>query len=248
MIGKFLARLDLAAKAPIDRLHSVVREFRRIPYENLTKIISFGEKKVDPFRDTDEVLEGFLRDGAGGTCFSIVNALRGCLSASGIETRVMLADRHYGPNTHCALMARLEGREWLLDPGFLVFEPIAFPGGRCAAPQGAIEWNPSGDRVEAVTVYPNGHRKSRYHLRPVAVSEDDFRGAWTASFAFEMMQYPVVTQILEDGRHVYLKNGHWMVNGRYVESLSARDLPGRIASLGIKSSLAKRALQILGKA
>jgi arylamine N-acetyltransferase len=242
MLADFLGPLPTSA---YDRMATILAAFRRIPYENLTKIIRFDQAR-DPFRDAAELIRGFLSDGSGGTCFSIVNALQEVLAEAGIESRVVLADRNYGPDSHCALVARAEQREWLLDPGYLVFTPVPFPEGQVAAPGGNLQWKAEGDRLIAATVYPNGHRKIRYALKPERVGADQFRGAWRRSFEFEMMQYPVVTRIMDDGRHVYLRNGYLMENGRPLSTLAPDQIPSFVGSLGIRPQLAERALEILG--
>jgi hypothetical protein len=245
VIEAFLRTLELPAD-PKERLTQIVRSFRKIPYENLTKIIRHD--RGPGLETAEEVLSGYLDNGSGGTCFSIVNALHETLSAAGIDSHVVLADRHYGPDTHCALLTHIEGKEWLLDPGYLIFEPIELPRGKTRAPGGEMQWSLRGDRIEASTVFPNGFRKIRYTLKPQRVSKDGFVDAWKRSFDFEMMNYPVVTRILDDGRHVYLRDGNLMVDGKRQSALGTEEIPGVVESLGIRSDLARRALRVLGRA
>lgn len=246
MIETLLQRLDLPVD-PLERMTRIVRAFRMIPYENLTKIIRHDGRPGEALETADEIVTGYLERGSGGTCFSIVNTLQRTLSAAGIESNVVLADRHYGSDTHCALVAPLDGREWLLDPGYLIFEPIEIPGGKSPAPGGVMEWSIVGDRIEAATTFPNGFRKLRYSLKMKPVSQHDFTDAWKRSFEFEMMNYPVVTKLLEDGSHVYLRGSHLMVDGKTRHALSSTDIPTVVESWGIHPSLARRALEILGR-
>jgi arylamine N-acetyltransferase len=228
----------------IDALRAILDEFRAIPYENLSKIVRHEERGA-VLESADEILRDHRRRGTGGTCFSIVNALHETLRDAGVPSRFHLADRHYGRDTHCALVADVDGRQWLLDPGFLVFEPVPFPEGRAAAPGGSIVWEPRADRVEAATLYPNGHRKARYSLKPVPAGRDEFLAAWRRSFEFEMMRTPVITY-LESGRHVYLRDGHLRIDGRYIGRLDLRGIEEWAERSGIERELTRRALDIVG--
>jgi arylamine N-acetyltransferase len=244
MIETFLRDLDLPSGTTArDRIARILGAFRRIPYENLSKIIAFDARRADAY-DAEELLRGFYRSGSGGTCFSIVNALGQVMQAAGIRTSIRLADRRSGDDSHCLLIA--EDR-WILDPGYLVFEPVDFPEGSVPAPGGRLCWTARGDRILAETVFPNGHRKLRYTLKPAPVGRDDFVGAWKRTFDFEMMRSSVLTRIAEDGRHHYLRDGHYMIDGRTVRRLGAAEIPGAAAEFGVAPEVAERAMRILGR-
>ena len=156
----------------------------------------------------DEVIRDYLRYGAGGTCFSLTAACIAVFAACGIEAHPILADRHYGVDTHCALVFPQESGLRLLDPGYLIHEPIRLP---TAAPVtvtrgfNTIELAPrnGGKTVELFTVV-NNSRKSRLIYKISLLDGAEFGRAWERSFAWEMMTYPVLTRNCR-GVHQYLQ-------------------------------------------
>lgn len=62
--------------------------------------------------------------GIGGSCFSLTAALLHLLRSLGWPAVPLLADRRYGQNTHCALVVWIEDRPHLVDPGYLIVDPI----------------------------------------------------------------------------------------------------------------------------
>jgi arylamine N-acetyltransferase len=230
----------------IQLVRSVLTAFRRIPYENLTKIIAFDERPGGALRRADELLRDHLERGAGGTCFSIVNAMFEALQVCGFEPRRMLGDRSYGEDMHAALSVTVRGEEWLLDPGYLVFEPVPFPEGEVAAPGGRMQWRSTPRGVEAATVFANGHRKIRYTLKPQSVTRGRFLEAWRRSFDLEMMGYPVMTCVDARGRHVYVRGPHYMVDGRFVRRLGPEEVVGVASEQGIAPDITRRAISIVG--
>ena len=49
--------------------------------------------------------------------------------AYGYEAQPVLADRTYGPDTHCAVLVTIDGRKHLLDPGYLIVRPVPLEDG-----------------------------------------------------------------------------------------------------------------------
>lgn len=106
-------------------LSRLTRRLAEIPYENVTKILA-RERGAPAF----PVFEGPLSSDAGGTCFAATRHAWELLSASGYEVYPVMADRTYGLNTHCALIVAVEGKKYLVDPGFLLPLPVELEGGR----------------------------------------------------------------------------------------------------------------------
>ena len=109
-------------------VESVAAAFSSLPYENLTKILKHDREGGVARRGPEEVIRDHIRLGSGGTCFSLTAALLHVLRALGLRAEPILADRHYGENTHCALLVWLDGEPHLLDPGYLILKPLALPG------------------------------------------------------------------------------------------------------------------------
>lgn len=193
--------------------------FAHIPYENLSKIIksdsvvSSGSAKRFP----DEVLREYLHVGTGGTCFSLTAAFIAILNTLGFEAHPILADRHYGTDTHCALVFFREQDIFLLDPGFLIHQPTRLPKTEplaIATEFNILELRPqeAGQKIELVTVVKNS-RRSRLTYKVSPVDGPAFERAWERSFTWEMMTYPVLTRY-SSGRHYYLQGNQLRIRDR----------------------------------
>ncbi|RME21893.1 MAG: hypothetical protein D6806_13840, partial [Deltaproteobacteria bacterium] len=103
-------------------LESIGKAFSRLPYENFSKVVSLGDETsaARARRSPRQVIEQNMELGAGGTCFSLTATLIHLARSAGFEATPILADRHYGTDTHCAMLVHIGGRPHLLDPGFLI--------------------------------------------------------------------------------------------------------------------------------
>jgi hypothetical protein len=252
----FLDRFAIDPDLPRDQLvDRVTKAFRFIPYENLTKILKAGSviSAGSAMRYPDEVIGDFLKWGTGGTCFSLTAALAGVLDSLGIEVYPILADRHYGPDTHCGLiMVRPDGELLLLDPGYLLFAPLRVPSeGPESFDNGfnRVELLPAsgGTRLELYTIVKN-NRKLRLTFKVEPVSDDAFGRAWERSFAFEMMTYPVLTRHA-DGCHQYLQGNVLAVRDsrrtRRVALTPDKQIEFFVVAAGMDKNIVTRALEIV---
>lgn len=238
---------------PGETLRAVLRAFARLPYENLTKILAdaasgnAAQARRTPF----DVLRDHAAWGTGGTCFSLTATLRHLLRALGFDAEPLLADRPYGPDTHCALAVWLDGAPHLVDPGYLLVEPVPLSAAdpqRVRTSFNEIDLVPrAGGRLELHTV-ARGTRSLRMTFKTEPVDWGQFLNVWDDSFDWEMMRYPVVTQV-RDGRHVYLQGNRLQVRGgERVErtELDPAQLSQRIAAtFGIDAGVVRRALATL---
>ncbi|SVE50279.1 uncharacterized protein METZ01_LOCUS503133, partial [marine metagenome] len=128
-LGDFARHFRLQREAPQTLLvENVAAAFASLPYENLTKILKHDREGEVARRGPQEVISDHIRLGSGGTCFSLTAALLHVLRGLGLRAEPILADRHYGENTHCALLVWLNDQPHLLDPGYLVLKPLPLPG------------------------------------------------------------------------------------------------------------------------
>lgn len=213
-LAAFLGVPDLSGigPAPVDRICDA---FSRLPYENLTKVIKRSEviSPASARRLPDEVIVDHLRYGTGGTCFSLTAALIAVLSRFGVAAWPILADRRYGPDTHCAVLIILNGAPYLVDPGYLIHRPVALPGEQVRCHENrfnTVELLPAGpQRVELFTRSGNDRRyRLTYKIDPV--DGPTFAAAWTRSFNWEMMAYPVLTRVTAAAHH-YLQGNELRV-------------------------------------
>jgi len=212
ILERFLARFAIDPNQPSGLLlGQVTASLANIPYENLTKIIKASSvvSAASAMRYPDEVIGDFLKWGTGGTCFSLTAALAAVLDALGIDAYPVLADRHYGVNTHCGLiMPGLDGGLRLLDPGYLLFAPLPVPRDKPAyfdTPFNRVELLPiaGNTKLDLYTIVKN-NRKLRLTFKLDPIDDTAFAYAWEQSFAFEMMTYPILTRHA-DGCHQFLQ-------------------------------------------
>lgn len=244
--------------ADLQRLGSITESFARLPWENLTKLLrkhaALEEGRATQrsrLRFADEVLDDHARFGAGGTCFSLTNALRRIVTDLGYRARPVMADMRHGANVHCALRVELDGRALLLDPGYLVAEPVPLPRERAVAVEQAgqrMEYRATegGAVVELRTRNARGEERLRYRLRPAPVADEEFVRHWIASFDADGMRGLHLNRIDETTRLSAHDLNLRIDDGRDKSNLKLRDdWPEEVGHrFGIDANLARRAFEI----
>jgi arylamine N-acetyltransferase len=255
---RFLNHFSLSENLPHGKLlRRVVQAFATIPYENLTKIIQDEEGGAPERarRHPAQVLSDHISLGTGGTCFALTAALIYLLRSLGWQAEPILADRRYGTNTHCALLVWIEGKPHLLDPGYLILEPVPLWSGGPRSLQTSfnrvvLEPGAEGSKLDLYTVRSQAHTmRLTYKLAPVDPLE--FLRVWDQSFDWDMMTYPLLTRVDGDCQ-LYLRGNRYQVRtatGVRTERISSGLLPARIErDFGISRAVAARAISILGEA
>jgi len=238
-----------------DLLLQFAKSFKNMPFENLTKILKSSQviSAESAMRYPDEVIADHLKFGTGGTCFSLSATFVAILDIFGIKAYPILADRHYGPNTHCGLMVLGEDNSfYILDPGYLLFAPVKI------SPEKPIyidtEFNrvelipqDSGKKIELYTSV-KGNRKLRLTFKIEPVSDEAFKKAWVDSFAFEMMSYPVVTRVF-NGSHQYMQGNLFAertaTSTKRIELHLEKQIEFLVKNIGINENIVKRSLEIV---
>jgi arylamine N-acetyltransferase len=253
-MGHFQLDAGDGARRRPQALAAVTRAFARIPYENVTKIIRRAEAGGDEQarRGPGEVIAGHIRWGAGGTCFSLTSALRFLLRALGWDAEYILADRRYGRDTHSALLVWIDGGAHLLDPGYLLTEPVPLATGAPTVVASAGERllltpDATGGKVDLATLR-GGRRVHRLTYKVAPVDDGEFGKAWDASFRWDMMRYPLLARV-SGARRSYLRGSMLQVSD--ADSVRRRDVPqdelveNVAREFGIHPSLVARALDLL---
>ena len=235
-------------------LNEIVCAFSRLPYENITKIIKHAEfgTPEKARRYPEEVVRDHISWGAGGTCFSLTSALLHLVRSLGFEAEYILADRRYGQDTHCALLVWLDGVPHLIDPGFLIIDPVPLvPGADRVIHTGfnriVLSQEGSEDRI-ALTTVRQGSRTYRLTYKTSLVDNGQFLKAWDASFDWDMMRYPLLTRAAAAGQ-IYLRGSRLRISK--ADTVESRDLrgddlvPGISAEFSIDPSVVARAISIL---
>ena len=198
-----IARID-QQRPDSQNLEKVLRRFSQLPYENLSKIIKLNRnREQNHLRFPAEVINDHERFRLGGTCFSLTYFLKTILDYLGYSTDFLMADMRSGDNTHCALMIQQDGKEYLVDPGYLLNRPLDLsqtsPGNRIYLRKESEEnrfslWTPNGKEM-----------KKRYSFNKVATESEQFFNYWENSFHLMTMHGICLSKYDENG-FVYLHN------------------------------------------
>ncbi|MFA4973210.1 MAG: arylamine N-acetyltransferase [bacterium] len=200
------------AGADLAHLAALAHEFARLPYENFTKVLRAAEFSdfEERIRTPEIVLKDHLELGAGGTCFSLTHFFRQVLSFSGFDIYPVLCDRSYGADTHCALVVRMGRDKFLVDPGYLMQEPLLIPESGESVQRGQLGAQRLvrlGASSQLMLISErDGARKIRYRLRDQPVSDEVFRGRWMDSFDWPMMRHLCVSRLTGEGQ-LYMRDG-----------------------------------------
>jgi len=215
----FAGHYAIAPRRPADTqpsrglLEAVVRDFSRLPYENISKIIkSAGHgEPAESFRLPLEVVTDHVERGFGGTCFSLTFLLERMLRALGFDCHKVMAHMHMGENVHCLVVVDHGGRRFMIDPGYALYAVIELIGrGRTAArcPHALVEVaRDDGGCYNLYTVDAAG-RKWRYRFADVPAADDEFERHWIRSFDMPTLRNVCLGRITEKG-HLYLRKDYF---------------------------------------
>lgn len=227
--------------------------FSFLPYENVTKILKdarsiSSEMKL---RSAQEVLEDHLRWGTGGTCFSLCNALQTILVECGFQARIAMADMHYGSNIHCAVIVPVDSRSFLVDPGYLLHQPMPLPYIEMElvqlTPMNLVRLVGEAENLFSLYTEENGQTKWRYRLRSSVVSGQEFIGHWIRSFSLNTMEQIMLSRVKPSGRLYFRKDRLETINpvSRLKKAIAPDDVPELSQFFGLPADLiadAQRAL------
>ncbi|MDH7500970.1 MAG: arylamine N-acetyltransferase, partial [candidate division NC10 bacterium] len=201
------------SRSDLEDLRLLLRHYSKIPYENLSKIIKVARNQnpEDKFRMPQEVIQDRIEHRLGGTCFSLTYFLEEILHSWGYSCYKAMAHMSAGENIHCVIVAELKGSRYLVDPGYLLWEPLPFPSGGpqvCYTPQGGVELqhDPSSGDFHLFTFNARG-RKWRYRFADWPVPQDEFRQHWVASFSKPSLRKLLLNQLTEEGL-LYIRGNH----------------------------------------
>lgn len=237
--------------SPVEFLKNTVKKLRVFPYENLTKILDAREKNFEKKLRTPFYIVGdFLENRTGGTCFSLVYLAKNMLDFLGFKSHFVLADRKYGEDTHCAIVVNLEGREYLVDIGYMIYEPIEIDKDKVFFKNRAYNFllENKNDFFNIYTITPKRNLKFRYRIKNSPVSEERFVHAWEKSFEFEMMNHAVITKEVFDGV-IYLRNRYFHIikNGKtFCRELNDEEIGHVLENNGLKKEVFFKAKSLLG--
>lgn len=194
-------------------IEEIGHAFATFPYENITKLIAkYKEDGIDRRRQPAQVFSEHLDFGAGGTCFALTKLFAAVLLRLGYDSRPVLCNmpRRGGlvENAHCALLIDNHGEDLLVDPGYLLHQPLSFEA----------KANPDKNPLQAeLKRIDSDHYelftfgKRRYQLKLAPVSEDEFNRVWDESFDWTMMNNLHICSSLDQGGFQYMHGEHLRV-------------------------------------
>ncbi|RMF94193.1 MAG: hypothetical protein D6736_00455 [Nitrospinota bacterium] len=205
-VSRFFHYFHLRQRRPdMPFLREILAAFSHFPYENLSKIIKLdaGYGSTYRIRLPEEVMADYMAFRLGGTCFSLTFFLQTILTHCGFFSYPVMADMQAGENIHCALVVLLEGGKYLVDPGYLLHQPMELhPAGRklFRTPFAGVEitHNPSTGRY-ALYTFDRVERKWRYTFTDRPTPPAEFLQHWYASFHKTMMHALCLTRATPHG-------------------------------------------------
>ena len=240
----------------MDLLQRVAKAFACLPYENLTKVIRIAEEGSPERarREPKEVLQEHFSMRTGGTCFSLSAALLYLVRSLGWKAEPILADRKYGDNTHSAIIVWIDQRPHLLDPGYLIVDPLPLDleePQRIQTSFNELILSPQrrGAEITLHTVQ-QGNRTYRLTFKTQPVDAGDFLKVWDSSFDWDMMRYPILTQVQGKEQH-YLQGNRIQIRSH--EEVRRRDVLSEemiqliVADFGMDREIVAKAVQIFKK-
>lgn len=183
-------------------LGEILTGFSNLPYENLSKIVKFrrhGENATQRLRLPEEVIEDHLRFRLGGTCFSLTFFLQTLLMHNGFVCHPVMGDMRAGENIHCALLVVLEGVKYLVDPGYLLRQPMALDPAKPRLHHSEftgveLRFDAQTRTYEVFTFNPR-EIKWRYRFADRPTPPQEFLQHWQASFYRNSMHGLCLTRV-----------------------------------------------------
>ncbi|MBR6943798.1 MAG: hypothetical protein IKH55_12340 [Fibrobacter sp.] len=160
-----------------------------------------------------------------------------------------------------SLVSRLSSNSYLLDPGYLIFDPLPMP---LPQPFGTGEAffplspncvrlvRPTLESMELWTGGAGAPMKLRFEYPVEGVSVEEFKHHWNESFYREMMTYPVLNRLdREKGVQYYYQKGNLVVRNATGSKMTKIDPADRVQTLSdifkLSPTIIEKALNILEK-
>ncbi len=211
-VGQFLDFYNIKSGRPdANFLQNILKYYIHLPYENISKILKLYNDFISGtyIRLPDEVIENHAEFHFGGTCFSLTFYLHAILSTQGFRCYPVMAHTRHRLNVHTALIVLLNHRKYLVDPGYLLTQPMEIHKDKLRlyrTPHTGVElvFNAKDEYYHLYT-FNKQQKKWRYRFQDKPVSSDDFLRHWQDSFYQGTMHGICLTKVQEDGM-VYMHN------------------------------------------
>ncbi len=203
----------LKIKRPdLNSLRKILDKFSTIPYENISKIIKLSQHWDDEtkIRLPDEVIDEHANFRLGGTCFSLTFFLETILLHHGYSCYPVMADMRAGLNIHCAIIVLFGEAKYLVDPGYLLNEPMEINPEKSRIYKTSsigveLQFNAELNCYQLFT-FNKAQMKWRYNFSDRPCPKDEFLRHWHGSFTRSSMHGICLTKIQKRGMIYIHKN------------------------------------------
>jgi len=207
----------LAAAAPsLALLQQILSRYAQLPYENISKIVKLRKDFLSPkrLRQPEEVMDDHARFHLGGTCFSLTFFLQSILSQHDFQCYPVMADMSNRTNVHCTLVVLLDRKKYLVDPGYLLTQPMEIHPDKPRlyhTPHTGIEllFQKQDNRYHLYT-FNRQQTKWRYRFFDRPTPPEEFLKHWQASFVQGTMHNICLTRVSDQGM-IYLHKDYLQV-------------------------------------
>ena len=256
----FMDHFSLSQKRPMLKfLQEIIERFASIPYENLSKIIKLNtlwdaETKI---RLPEEIIDEHIALHLGGTCFSLTFFLQTILTLNDFLCYPVMADMRAGRNIHCCVVVILEGKKYLVDPGYLLHQPMEINPEkpklyRTEFTGVELRYDPQS-RYYNLFTFDENETQWRYRFQDTPTPPDEFLHHWYDSFWKPTLHGILLTKVTKDGR-IYIHkafmrettfHGKWNTNIKKNYHAAIHDIFGidpqliEQAQAALKENLAK---------
>jgi arylamine N-acetyltransferase len=195
--------------ADIHYLREILSHFSKFPYENLSKIIKHSQETeyLRKIRFPLEVMEDYSRSRLGGTCFSLTFFLETILVHAGYRCYPVMADMKWSPNSHCAVIVFIGEGKYLVDPGYLLGQPMQMtvdkPRVYDSEFTGVELIHLPESEVYEVYTFNKTETKRRYRFQDHPCAPAEFLCHWMSSFSWNSMHGLCLTRA-ERGKLIYI--------------------------------------------
>lgn len=206
-VQAFLEYFHLSLQRPDLRyLEELLSHFSTLPYENISKIIKLHnhfEEKENRIRLPEELIYDHILFRLGGTCFSLTYFLQSILVHHGFRTYPVMADMRAGNNIHTVNIVILDGRKYLIDPGYLLNHPMELNPERRRLYKTEftgveLQFDAAAEFYNLFTFDSTG-KKWRYRFKDHPVPWEDYFHHWQQSFFKPGMHGISLTRLTPDG-------------------------------------------------
>lgn len=200
-IGEFLVKFRFDGEKPgLEHIKAVAQYFSRLPYENISKILKKSHNLDGQlFRLPDELLSDHYAWHAGGTCFSLTYLLLGIYRIMGYEAEPLICDLNWGANNHSAVRISFTDQVYLVDPGYMIFQPLPLLENHIQSQISAetgvsLRFDDEQGRYSLYTFRKQNFIR-RYSFQPTPINLAEFSEYWQDSFRMPGMDDLLLTRV-----------------------------------------------------